>query len=233
MKILFVDCETTGLAPDSDRVVELGCVLYCTEEKRIIRSMCFILNDGEIKITEEITKVNFISQGCLEKYSFGLKAYLEFITDAFVEQADYICAHNAPFDKAFIEAELKRVGLSKWERPWIDTCVDIPYSDNISTRKLSYLAVEHGFLNPFPHTALSDALTTCILFNKYLLTDIIARKNTPNITIRAMVDYNTREKASKRGYRWEPSSKRWLKQIKENELASEKEKSDFQIEVLK
>lgn len=232
MKILFVDTETTGLSPEQDRVVEIGASLYCALTQRLIRSICFITTDDTVKISPEISKINHITQEMLEKYGVNYKSVFSLLRDNFVSHCDFLCAHNAPFDRSFLEAELKRAGMDNWDRPWIDTSVDLPFASSITTRKLTHLAAEHGFLNPFPHTALSDVLTMYRVFSNYKIADIVKRQSSPNLTITAMVDYATREKAAKRGFRWNPDKKRWLKIIKEVELEYEKAKCDFEIMVV-
>lgn len=232
MKILFVDTETTSLDPKTGRIVEIAASLYCSQENRLIRSLCFILSDDTIKITPEITAINGITQKAIDELGVDFRSVFPLLYNNFVEKSDYLCAHNVPFDCAFIEAENERFGFPKWEKPWIDTSVDLPYPFSITTRKLTHLAAEHGFLNPFPHTALADVLTAYAIFTEYELGDILKRQGSPTILIAAMVDYANRIKASGRGYRWNPSLKRWTKFIKTNELEAEKKLCNFDIELI-
>ncbi len=233
MRILFLDCETTGLNPKVDRIVEIGASLYCSDSERLLRTISFITDDGTIKISPEISAINKITQEMLNNENTDFASVFSLLEDNFVARCDYLCAHNSPFDKAFIEAELSRAGYAIWERPWIDTAVDIPYPSSMQTRKLVHLASEHSFVNPFPHTALSDVLTMYRVFKSYPIADIIKRQGSPTILIRAEVDYANREKASKRGYRWNPVLKRWQKNIKAMELELEQSSSDFQISIEK
>lgn len=232
MRILFLDCETTGVDTLKDRVVEIGASLYCAEEKRLLRSMCFITNDDTISISPEISAINKVSNKMLMDYGVDFKSVFYLLGNNFVGKADYLCAHNSPFDKAFIEAELTRAEQPLWTKPWIDTAIDLPFPDSIKTRKLTHLAAEHDFLNPFPHTALSDVLTMYKVFSQYPLEEILKRQKEVNLLIWAQVDYANREKAANRGYRWNPEKKRWLKKIKETELSKEQEISDFSIQVV-
>lgn len=231
MRILFLDTETTGLDPKVDRVVEIGASLYCAEEKRVLRSAGFFTNDDTIKISPEISAINKIYQATLDTWAVDFKSIFDLLENNFVKKANYLCAHNAPFDKKFIEAELDRMNRPAWTLPWIDTSVDLPYPERMTTRKLTHLACEHEFLNPFPHTALSDTLTCQRIFSMYKLGDILVRAQSPNITVRACVDYANREKASKRGYRWNPGEKKWLKNIKQFDLEKELKDCGFEVEV--
>lgn len=231
MKVLFLDVETTGLDHKSDRVVEIGASLYCTIQHRVLKSICFLTADDTVKITAEISSINKITQKMLERDAVTYNSILKTLTEAFVESADYLCAHNATFDKSFLESELERAKLPKWEKPWLDTLTDIPYPESITTRKLTHLAAEHNFLNPFPHTAMSDVLTTQKIFSHYKIDDIVKRSKTPNVIIWALVDYASRDKAKKFSFRYEPTSKRWYKKMKQDEFEKEKSKYDFNIKI--
>ncbi len=233
MKILFVDCETTGLDPVKDRIVEIGASLYCGDEERVLRSTCFITNDDTVQISPEISAINKVSNKMLTDYGVDFKSVFYLLRDNFVGKCDYLAAHNAPFDKSFIEMELIRAEQPLWTKPWIDTASDLPFPASIQTRKLTHLAAEHNFLNPFAHTAMGDVLTMLTIFGKYPLDKILKRQASENLIIQADVDYANRAKASSRGYRWNPAKKRWLKKIKADELDFEKANADFAIQVEK
>lgn len=235
MIVTCLDCETTGLNPESDRILELGVVLYDTRSKRILRSQCFLLNDESepFKVSLDISKINFITQEMLNNFTLRIDVVFDAIFGCFIKESNYIVAHNAPFDKGFIDAETRRQKKEKWSIPWIDTASDIPYPSNISTRKLTHLAAEHNFLNPFPHTALSDALTVSKLLSLYDFESITKRAESPNLRVCALVDYSTREKAKAKGFRWDDPSKRWIRIIKQCDLEEIKKSFDFEFSVLK
>jgi DNA polymerase-3 subunit epsilon len=150
-------------------------------------------------------------------------------------QADAICAHNGTnFDKPLWKQEAERLGLEPMgeKKIWIDTMTDVPYPEQMTTRKLVHLAAEHGFLNPFPHRAAFDVLTMLYILSKYDLTAVIQNAIAPTVKIRALATYEQRELAKARKYRWEGTSKMWWKEIKEFELEKEKAESPFGISVL-
>lgn len=231
MKVVFLDVETTGLDPSKDRVVEIGAALYCAVQERVLRAINFLVNDDTIKISEEITAINGISQAMLDESGVDFHSVLPLLTDNFVDKATYLCAHNAPFDRAFLEAELKRFNYAVWEKPWIDTSVDLPLPKTITTRKLTHLAAEHDFVNPFPHTAMSDVLTMQKIFSKYSFGKIVERQASPNVLVTALVDYANREKASSKGFRWNAEKKKWQKNLKQTDFIVEQPVWDFEVQV--
>ncbi len=104
---VVVDTETTGLEPDGDhRVIEVACV-------ELLRDLptgatFHSLIDPEREVPEEATRVHgFTREHLVGKPRFAeiAAALLDFLGDA------PLIAHNAPFDLAFLNAELRRAGL--------------------------------------------------------------------------------------------------------------------------
>jgi DNA polymerase-3 subunit epsilon len=107
---IVLDTETTGLDPRSGhRVIELACIEiedYIPTGKSFHRYI-----DPEREIDPEAEKVHGISRKMLAgKPTFGhediCERFLEFVGEA------TIVAHNAAFDRGFVNAELERVGRS-------------------------------------------------------------------------------------------------------------------------
>jgi DNA polymerase-3 subunit epsilon len=115
-RAICLDIETTGLKPDVDRIVQLACV-------ELIDGCIFgtranwIFNPG-IPIPEDSTKVHGLRDKDVQgKPSFTDKVqeFLSLIGDS------PLIIHNAEFDIAFLNAELKRAGHALLENPLIDT----------------------------------------------------------------------------------------------------------------
>jgi DNA polymerase-3 subunit epsilon len=117
---IVLDTETTGLDPFSGhRLIELGCIEL---EDHIPTGRSFhryIHPEREIDVEAE--RVHGLSLAFLaDKPKFGetqvVEAFLEFVGDA------ALIAHNAAFDRAFINAELERLGRAGFaEARWVDT----------------------------------------------------------------------------------------------------------------
>lgn len=137
-------------------------------------------------------------------------------------------AHNATqFDVPLVQMEFIRQGKAAPDFKVIDTYTDVPYPAKIKNRSLSYLAADHGFLNPWGHRALADTLTLIKILEQYDHRDIEFRAASPTLILEAKVTYDEREKAKEAGFRWNPAQKKWTKSVKQFEV----EKTVYAFEV--
>lgn len=107
MREIIFDTETTGFDPNGgDRITEIGCV----EVIDLIptgRDYHQLVNP-ERDIPKEVTEITGHTWNALReepKFEDIAEAFLEFVGDA------ALVAHNAPFDRGFINMELERIGL--------------------------------------------------------------------------------------------------------------------------
>ncbi len=117
---IVLDTETTGLsAKDGHRIIEIACVEV--EEDMPTGRHFHVYIDPEREIDPDAERVHGISGAFLAgKPKFAdpqiADAFLDFIGDA------TLVAHNAAFDRGFINAELQRCGLPHLpEGRWVDT----------------------------------------------------------------------------------------------------------------
>jgi DNA polymerase III subunit epsilon len=119
-RAVVLDTETTGLDPHTGhRLIEVACVEiedYIPTGRNFHRYI-----HPERAIDADAQRVHGISLESLAgKPKFNdpdvVDAFLEFVGDA------TIIAHNAPFDRGFINAELARIDRAPLhERQWVDT----------------------------------------------------------------------------------------------------------------
>ena len=122
MRQIFLDTETTGfnanVAQNPDRMVEIGCV-ELVNRKLTGNNLHFYLNperdseEGALRVHGLTTE--FLSDK--PKFAAVAQALLDFVADA------EIIIHNAPFDIAFLDAELARVGHQPF-RKYVGSVVD-------------------------------------------------------------------------------------------------------------
>lgn len=224
---LGLDLETTGFSVTEDEITEVGAVLWDVDSKKPVQILSeFLKIKGEL--TPEIQKITGIKPEYLT--TFGRKPSEVFIKLLdLMGQVDCVVAHNGEkFDKPMLKHNMQREDLSLPDLPfWLDSSIDIEYP--CQTRKLSYLAAEHGFLNPFPHRAVTDVLTMMQVVSQYDPDVIFARAKIPSITVQAVVSFDTRKKAQDRGYRWDADNKRWIKLIKACDYEQESAQADFKV----
>lgn len=242
MLILGLDFETTWDQPIGGgqldtakaRILEIGAVLWDTVARAPMLMMSEFIWDGNLEgVTPELEELNGITPALLEEYAIEPEEGLKKLNNL-TATASHIVAHNGNnFDRPIYYNECKRKDLLASTLPWIDSREDIPYSKKILKilpgRKLELLAPLHGFINPFPHRALTDVLSMMTILSKYDIDEVIAISQVPTITIRANVQMQDREQAKKRGYQWNPDKKWWTKQIKKNKYEGEIADAPFTI----
>ena len=119
MKEIVLDTETTGISvKDGHRIVEIGCIelenLIPTKNK----FHCYL--NPERKVSEQAFKVHGYNDEFLskqKKFNEIVDEFLEFIKDK------RLIIHNAEFDLAHLNNELKLLGSEKVDNEVIDTLV--------------------------------------------------------------------------------------------------------------
>lgn len=150
------DVETTGLSPTSDRIVELGAVLYADGQPT--ERFSSLINPG-VSISPSASAVNHITNDMLRTApteDIVYPSFIDFLGNALHGEV-VMCAHNASFDIGFLANALSRLGYSGKIR-YVDTLSlarkYIAGLDNYKQCTLEdYLSLE----NPASHRAISDA----------------------------------------------------------------------------
>jgi DNA polymerase-3 subunit epsilon len=220
--------ETTGLDNKKDKIVEIGCKLYDFKNNTSLGELSLIVRPkGEYSIHPEAEKLHGINANIIEKYGFSTEIWE--IIKIMATKADAFMAHNALFDQGFLQ---HIDGIFK-DKPWINTMTDISYPPNITTRKLTYIAAEHGIVNPNAHRALDDVNTMILIARNYDIDILVKRSNAKTITIQAIVNFDNKQKAKDARFRWDANNKRWIKEIKDFELEDLKKSVEFEIKEIK
>lgn len=207
MLLLICDVETTGLE-NSDTTVELAWVVYDTETKQTLTSNSFMYPHEEIptekliKITPELSKV-------FGKDAIDLNMK---ILEIHLNKCDAIVAHNAKFDKRFVEKlpDCPTV-LTK---PWVCSYEDLDFGTKAT--KLTYMCTDFGVPVSGAHRAINDVLMLAQLLSKLpnleeQVTSILTKKK---FTVQAVVSFNDKELAKEAGFKWEADRKAWVKSVR-------------------
>jgi DNA polymerase-3 subunit epsilon len=222
MIVAGIDFETTSVDPETCHPTEVAIILWEPRTNKIIESISALFIVPEKITNSEITGID---STLTATYGWLRENVVELISYR-IQFADYLMAHHIAFDRTILSR------LVQTDQPWIDTMTDIPYPPHIKTRSLSYLAAEHGFINPFPHRALFDVATMIKLAGLYDFEVILKYANSPNMWIRATVSFDDKQFAKDRHFRWDPENRFWVKQIKELNLDYEEERAEFPIDLL-
>jgi len=234
MLVVGFDLETTGINTETDKITEIGAVLWDTDLKAPVSFFSSLIRIDE-SVTEQITKLTGIHQWMLDKYGENIASTLMDFKN-FMLQGKCLIAHNGKgFDFPLLKKEFERHDVDFPEMDVIDTCVDVPYPESIATRKLVHLAAEHGFVNPFPHRAVTDVLTMMNVMSHYDFDSVLELSKQKDIELRALVSFNNKDLAKNLNYRFSSETKHWTKRVKESQIGAEEEKAKsagFSIVVL-
>ncbi|MCW8797471.1 MAG: 3'-5' exonuclease [Prosthecochloris sp.] len=158
--VVVLDFETTGLSPQyGDRAIEIGAVLV--EEGRIVDRFQKLMNPGFrissfIEAYTGITNEMLKGEACCEEV---MAQFSEFIA------GHNIVAHNASFDKRFLDFELKRANRSYEGACCCSLLVSRRIYQDSPNHKLQTLVSHAGVptIGSF-HRALADAEMTAHLW---------------------------------------------------------------------
>jgi DNA polymerase-3 subunit epsilon len=163
--LAVIDFETTGLSPETDRIVEIGIACFAGRELTNLKH--WLVNPG-MPIPEQARNVHGIGDTEVAGAPKFEQIAMELVE---VLRSHLPVAYNAGFDRAFLHAELERAGFDTkgperapachGEVDWIDPLIWTRelYRDD-SSRKLTDIAARLGIALDRAHRADSDAETT-------------------------------------------------------------------------
>ena len=157
-RYIAFDTETTGLDPETDRIVELGAVIF--EDGKPVKAFQSYVNPG-ICISDEVSAVNHITNEMLQAATGEALIYpqfLKFLGDA-GKGYTIICGHVAAFDLSFLCRTLDRLGLTGQFR-FVDTRQLATQLPGLEHHSLGAVSEYFGMIHENAHHAREDALTS-------------------------------------------------------------------------
>ena len=224
-KICILDVETTGKNRQEDRIVELAMkvVLVDKETGEIagITNDYESFNDPGIPITEEASKINGITDDMISGESIDW----EKVNDIFYS-SDIIVAHNASFDRSFLDRELK---ISQ-NKLWACSMNDIDWMERgFNSNKQELLCIWHGFYYE-SHRAMNDVdalihlITHDFYSDKKPVLELISNSVIPYYKIAALKSpFETKNQLKAHDYYWDSVNKYWWKRINLDDIETERE----------
>ncbi|MBQ5998659.1 MAG: 3'-5' exonuclease [Treponema sp.] len=153
------DTETTGLSPDTNRVIEIGAVKF--NSNGILGSYNNLVNPNQ-PIPPEITALTSITERMIQnerKIFQILPEFLDFIKDSI------IIGHNIQFDIRFLNAECLRNGFPPIKNDAIDTLMFSRWAfPELKRYKQTYMAEYLNLDIKEAHRAYDDAFVCGNLF---------------------------------------------------------------------
>ena len=156
-----LDVETTGLSHSMDQVIELAIALFSfdrtTGEVLEVISQYSGLREPSCPISNDAGAIHGITLSMVRgrDLDYGRIGML-------FEQAEFIVAHNARFDRGFVEPLIP----SSRKALWRCSCLEINWrAKGFRSRSLGALASSHRIGNPQSHRAAGDIETLLALLS--------------------------------------------------------------------
>ena len=151
-RALFVDVETTGLDPSADAIIQFAAVpfSYCPQDGRIfaVGECLTCLEDPGRPIPAFVTGLTGLTDDDVRGRRLDEARIAEMLAET-----DLVIAHNAGFDRRFLERRLSAFA----GKPWACSQREIPWEDEgLGSAKLEWLAYKHGGMYYQAHQADSD-----------------------------------------------------------------------------
>ena len=201
---LFLDVETTGLDPINDEIIELAMVPFTYG----LDGRIFEVRDAFQKVRQpnkvvppKITALTGITNEMVAGQSIDPAEVAEFVRDAVL-----VVAHNAAFDRRFVE-RLSDVFITK---PWACSMTQVDWgAEGYDGTKLAYLAMGAGFFYE-RHRAVHDCIAAIELLATPLpktgiaaMAKLLERARRPSWRIWAEnAPFDLKDVLKARGYRW-------------------------------
>lgn len=208
---LCIDSETTGMDSASDKIIEIGMVAF---EYDPVTSGIIRISDrysgfedpGE-PLPEEIKEIT-----CITDAMVAGKAFDDDRVNAMVQKAGLVIAHNAAFDRRFMERRFPAFAMV----PWACTVSQLDWrAERISSRTLEFLLYKCGGYCINAHRALDDAegvlgllLASFPVSNQSIFCALLERSGEMTSKICAVgAPFDKKDILKQRGYRWNDGSK--------------------------
>jgi|HubBroStandDraft_6_1064221.scaffolds.fasta_scaffold04522_6 DNA polymerase-3 subunit epsilon len=223
-----VDVETTGINPDRDRIIELGICLfeYDRQSGRIYKVLGSWewLEDPGLSIPPEITNITGITDEMVAGHTIDDRTVNDLLGRIVL-----VIAHNADFDRRFLEKRLPVFAA----KHWACSRSDIDWkAEGIRSSPLEFVAYSLGFFHD-GHRAASDCRATLHAMAQPLpgtgrlaLHALLEQARLP--TWRLWTRNGAIEKKDilkARGYTWSPGEfgrpKCWYRDVSDAEKAAE------------
>ena len=216
--VLVLDTETTGLSHATDKIIELAMLLVQVDAASGLPfglvNVFEGFEDPGVPITALIGQITGITDEMVQGQRLN-----DAQVHALLERADLVVAHNASFDRPFVEARFP--GFAS--KPWACSFQDIDWkARGASSAKLSALAQDQGWFYD-AHRALVDCHALLQVLSGRLanspttgpsaptgLGQLMAAATQPSFKLRATgAPFEAKDLLKSRGYRWDAEARVW------------------------
>lgn len=207
-KAIYLDLETTGLDPDIDEIIEIGMVPFTYGVQGKIYSVeepFSMLREPSFPISPEVTKINNITNDMVRGKNIDPNEVFQF-----AQQAGLIIAHNARFDRVFLEKFVPEFS----DMPWACSMSQVTWKEEgFDGNRLSHIAAGFGFFYD-AHRAVEDCLAGIEILSRALpvsgelaMAQLLSKARKVTQRIWAVgAPFELKDILKARGYRWNGGS---------------------------
>ncbi len=215
-KGIVLDTETTGFNVVDDRVIELGMLAF---EFDPVSGVVFRVTDVFDELEDPgfaIPPASVAVHHITDEMVKGQKIDDTRVAN-FLKNADVVIAHNASFDRPFVEARWPLFETLNWAC----SIKDIDWrEEGFGSAKLEYLLSTQGYFYE-AHRAEADCWALLELLNQVLpqsqqtaLLALLETLNKPQQKVYAVNSpFETKDMLKARGYRWSPELRCWSRVV--------------------
>lgn len=211
-RVLLLDTETTGLDASRDKIIELALLRVEVDEASGLPSGTVQVYDGledpGMSISREIEQLTGITNAMVRGQRLDEARVAELM-----DGVDLVIAHNAAFDRPFVEARLPAFA----RLPWACSFADIDWkSEGQSSAKLENLALSKGWFYD-AHRAEMDCHALLAVLGQTLpqvqqsgLARLLAAGSQDAFRLQATAaPFDAKDALKARGYRWNAEQRVW------------------------
>ncbi len=213
---VVVDTETTGLDPTVCTIIEIGLIVFdydpLTGQPIRIVETYGALEDPSHPLSTETTAITGITDAMVTGQYIDDVKVIELVRDATI-----VIAHNAAFDRPFLENRLPVFQ----SLPWACSLVDIDWAaEKVAARTLEYLAYQMGFFFSAHRAeedcrALLEILANPLPHSGHIgLRRLLEQRGMRSYVVYAVAaPFATKEELKARQYRWNTTEKVWHRTV--------------------
>lgn len=222
--VAIVDTETTGLDPTTDRLVEIAIERLNVDSRGQIVEMerpRSWREDPGRSMPARLTLLTGLTDADLVGCAFDDESIIRLLGEA-----DVIIAHNAAFDRPFIDVRFPALQRRAWgcslsQLDWLTLGFD--------GRALGHLLFQAGWYFK-GHRAEQDVHALATLLgsaagdDRTILSHLLERCDRPSFRVDAIgAPFDAKDLLKGRGYRWDVTYRHWWREIDADLLDEEKD----------
>lgn len=218
-----IDVETTGLDRETDRIIELAIQRFRFDEcGRIIQVGLPRVwrEDPGMPIDPKITSLTGLTDADVAEQQIDESVAVDILSSAAI-----IVAHNAAFDRPFVDRRLPAIA----GKPWACSMAELEWLElGFEGRSLAHLVSQCGWFYE-GHRAENDILALLYLLShglpdgETILAKLIACSELQTYRVNAIdAPFDAKDRLKSRGYRWDAIMRFWWRSIGEQDCDAER-----------